>query len=316
MKASRHVVDRALEASVVGSFSSLGFGIRRRLEHFEDLEPRPGRVILLSGVTSGLGRYSALALAGLGCQVIGIGRNQDRLDDVVAESESLAGSITGYRCDLSDFDAVAALASRIRDNGVIPEVIIHNAGALSDTFTTNAQGVEMTLATHLLGPALLNQLLNVSSQTTVIAMTSGGMYSQAFDLEQLEMTAESYQGTVAYARAKRAQIVLMVHQAWTHECHALAVHPGWTNTPGLSEALPTFSTLLKPVLRGVEAGADTLLWAATQPLGQPPAGQLYFDRRPRSLFKLPKTKVDESTLQAQGDALHAWINERLAPWLA
>jgi len=315
MTKSKHYLDRVLEASVVGSFSSLGWELRRRVEHFTPLQARPGRVVVLTGATSGLGRYSALELSRLGCHVLAVGRNQSRLDELVRDAGSTEGSITGFACDLSDMDAVIGLADELVATKLPIEVIIHNAGALASSYSTTAQGFEVTLATHLLGPYVLNKHLNVNRETTVIFVTSGGMYTEAFNLETLEMSATGFKGSVAYARVKRAQTVLMTYLSATQRCHALSVHPGWTNTPGLSESLPGFYKVLKPVLRSLEAGADTLLWAATQAPCEPPAGQLYFDRRPRSMFRLAKTKVSDVALEAQGVTLAAWLDDRLSAWL-
>jgi len=316
MTKTKHYLDRVLEASVVGSFSSIGWGLRRRVEHFAPLQACPGRVVLLTGATSGLGRYSALKLSRLGCHVLAVGRNQERLNRLVNDAESHPGSISAYSCDLSDLASVVALAERLLADHQHIDVVIHNAGALANAYAATPQGFEVTLATHLIGPYVLNKHLGVSRGTKVIFVTSGGMYTEAFNLDILEMEPETFSGTVAYARAKRAQTVLMVHLSTTQRCHALSVHPGWTNTPGLSESLPGFSKAIKPILRSLEAGTDTLLWAATQVPDEPPAGQLYFDRRPRSMFRLARTKVSDVALEAQGVALAAWLDDRLSAWLS
>lgn len=316
MKSTRDRIDSLLEASVVGSFTSVGFGIRSRIEHFAPLTQRPGRRVIITGATSGLGRYSALALSELGCDVTAIGRNQERLDDLVLDSRTHLGSITPVACDLSDLEAVAGFAQQWRQEEGEADVVIHNAGALADRFVASAQGFETTLATHLLGPHVLNGHLHLFPDTTVIFVTSGGMYTQAFSLDQLSEVETPFQGSVAYARAKRAQVVLMMHLARIDSCHALAVHPGWTDTPGLTSSLPRFSSVLKPLLRDLSAGSDTLLWAATSDRGEPDAGQLYFDRKPRSIFRLAKTRVDSDTLIEQGRELYNWLNETLAPWLS
>ncbi|HUZ21526.1 MAG TPA: hypothetical protein VMU75_13225 [Acidimicrobiales bacterium] len=70
-----------------------------------------------------------------------------------------------------------------------------------------------------------------------------GMYPQTFDLDHLEMGTAAYDGAVAYARAKRAQVVLA--DAWAQRFGAAdiadyAMHPGWVDTPGLRAGLPRF----------------------------------------------------------------------------
>ena len=100
---------------------------------------------------------------------------------------------------------------------------------------------------------------------TIVTMSSGGMYSQRFDLSTLETGPDEYDGTIAYAKAKRAQLVLA--QAWAArfapaEVASYAMHPGWVDTPGLTEGLPRFRALLRPLLRTPNEGADTAVWLA------------------------------------------------------
>ena len=97
-----------------------------------------------------------------------------------------------------------------------------------------------------------------------MTVSSGGMYTQPFDLDRLEMTPEAYRGTTAYARAKRAQVVLSHEWArrWGADGVAsYASHPGWVDTPGLASGLPTFAKL-GPLLRTPGEGADTVVWLA------------------------------------------------------
>ena len=308
------LVDSCLEGSVVGSFTRIGPAIRRRLTTFEDLEQRPGRTVVLTGATSGLGRSAAGALGALGMTVVAVGRDRRRLDEVAVEIEAAGGTALTEACDLADLDEVAGLAERIAGELDHVDVLVHNAGALLAERTTTPQGHETTVAVHLLSPHLLTSRLRpklaAADRAKVLTMTSGGMYSEAFDLDHLEMGAD-YRGSVAYARAKRAQVV------WTLALQAREpdggidlslVHPGWAATPGVSSSLPTFSKALAPLLRSPEEGVDTLVWLSSLDPGVPHGGKLWLDRSPRPLFRLPKTRVSEEVLAEQGDALLAWLD--------
>ena len=92
-------------------------------------------------------------------------------------------------------------------------------------------------------------------------VTSGGMYSQGLDVDDLEMDAADYKGTAQYARAKRAQVELLglwaERLAPTAVAHAM--HPGWADTPGVESSLPTFRKLTGPALRTPDQGARHLL---------------------------------------------------------
>lgn len=308
------LVDRSLEAGVIGSFTRIGPSIRSRTAHWVAPKPTPGRVVVVTGASSGLGKEAALELAALECHVIIVGRNQARLDAVAANITASGGSVAIEQADLADLNQTVALADRLSSSYDAIDVLINNAGALLASHTTTPQGFETTLAVHLLSPFVLTtrlaSVMEQADQSKVITMTSGGMYSEAFDLAHLEMDPTSYKGSVAYARAKRAQVVLNL--AWqTHELphHRTfcAVHPGWTATPGISESLPIFQKVMGPLLRSPKQGVDTLMWLATQAPGEPQGGQLWLDREPRSLYRLKKTRVNEHTLARQGEDLLAYL---------
>ena len=310
------LIDGALEASVAGSFTRLGPAVRSRLERWEPPAPAPGRVVVVTGASSGLGRTAAIELAGLGCTVVAVGRDERRLAEVVAAITRDGGEATAQRADLGDLAQTADLARRIRGDHDQVEVLVHNAGALLEERRLGAQGHELTLTVHLLSPYLLTELLRAPLTAVpgakVIVMTSGGMYTERFDLAALEMGAADYRGSVAYARAKRAQVVLV--GAWQHrqgpggiDFHA--VHPGWARTPGVADSLPRFNRLLGPMLRTPAEGVDTLVWLATSPPGEPTGGRLWLDRRPRRVHRLASTKVDATTTALQEESLLRWLDE-------
>ena len=85
------------------------------------------------------------------------------------------------------------------------------------------------------------------------------------------MPGDTYDGTVAYARAKRAQLVLL-HE-WVRRTAGTgvsfhAMHPGWAATPGIRDSLPGFARVMGPLLRTADQGADTAVWLAVGPGGR------------------------------------------------
>jgi hypothetical protein len=68
------------------------------------------------------------------------------------------------------------------------------------------------------------------------------------------------------------------------------MHPGWADTPGVQESLPTFRRLTRPVLRDDAQGADTSVWlTAVEPA--PPTGRFWHDRVERPINLLPTTRA-------------------------
>jgi NAD(P)-dependent dehydrogenase (short-subunit alcohol dehydrogenase family) len=317
-----HLLDQALEASVVGSFTSIGPAVRSRLDHWEPLERADGRNVVITGATSGLGLKAAEILVGLGANVHLVGRSEGKLNAVVASLEATAkrsgGIVEGHLCDLSLLSETTKLVAELQR--AVPElhVLIHNAGALLSTYTETTEGIEQTLAVHVLSPEILTRGLVHLLQAghgQVITMTSGGMYSERFDLETLAMKKSAYKGTVAYARAKRAQTLLT--RKWNEDFSNLGisahlVHPGWADTPGVDESLPVFSTLMGPLLRSPAQGVDTLVWLATTDASSRQAGLLWLDRSPRPMHKLRRTKLTKVEEETAVEALHHWCTEQIA----
>jgi len=127
-----------------------------------------------------------------------------------------------------------------------------------------------------------------------LTVTSGGMYTQALRLDDLQMEREPYVGTVAYARAKRAQVVLT--RLWAARERGTtvvvnAMHPGWADTPGIRAALPRFHRLVGPLLRSPDQGADTIVWLAASAEAAGSTGKLWLDRRPRAFDRFARTRV-------------------------
>jgi NAD(P)-dependent dehydrogenase (short-subunit alcohol dehydrogenase family) len=101
-----------------------------------------------------------------------------------------------------------------------------------------------------------------------------------------------------YAKAKRAQVVLS--ENWAKELAGTgvsfhAMHPGWVDTPGIAVALPGFYRMMRPLLRTPQQGADTIIWLATADPARLGTGRFWHDRRPRSEYRLPRTRNAPTT---------------------
>jgi len=312
------LIDSAIEATVVGSFTKLGFDLRNRLWGWSDPEvDLSDQVALVTGASSGIGRATAAGLLGLGATVHVTSRSADRAEQAADELGQASragggdGDAIGHALDTADHGSVLALVDQLRADGRPIDMVIHNAGALSPERQVNARGTELTLASHLIGPYLLTTAIRplLSHGARVLFMSSGGMYTQGLDVDRLEMTEDEYRGTVAYARAKRAQVELVRHlgPSWSPEVILHVVHPGWVETPGVDAALPGFANVMGPLLRTAEQGADTMIWLAATGGGDTPAGQFWLDRRPRPTSYLPGT----TTTSAERERLVDWLDEQI-----
>lgn len=304
-------VDALVELSVVASFTRLGPAIRRRLYGWVDPEPGSlaGRTALVTGPTSGLGRAVVDDLARLGARVVLVGRSPDRLarvrDDLIAMHGDDRFSVV-----VADMGSLASVRRAVADIVATEtrlDILIDNAGAIFPERTIGPDGIEATLAVLVVGPfALVGGLLPLLRATPgarVVATTSGGMYTQALDLGDLQSEHVSYSGALAYARAKRAQVALI--REWARRLAGegitfCAMHPGWADTPGLADTLPGFYNAMRPLLRTPAEGAATVAWLATTPDVADFNGKLVLDRRARPFDRVPWTVVSPA------DRRHLW----------
>ena len=314
-------VDKLLEATVIGSFSRVGYATRSRVEGWIDPPSLAGRHVLITGATSGLGFEAASRLASLGATVTFVARDDTRARTAAQSLRERSHNerIDYVLGDTSDLVAMRRVGDEIAARGPL-DVLIHNAGAITTTRSFSAQGYESTVAAQLLGPFLLTTVLlpalRASRPGRVLTVSSGGMYSQRFDLSTLEMPPEGYDGVIAYAKVKRAQLVL--NHEWVHHVDAAdvvfhAMHPGWTNTPGLAASLPHFYAVAKPWLRTPAQGADTLVWLAGAREALNTTGDFWLDRHPRLEHKVPWTRSrDPGRDQVM---LWDWCEQRTAAYV-
>ena len=295
-------VDAVLEACVVPGFSRIGLAVRSRLlPEFTAGGDRAatGRTIIITGATSGIGYAAAVALARRGAAIHFLARDPGRADRARRGIAAASGStsISYGLADLEDLDAVRAFAREFRATHDRLDVLIHNAGVIHPQFRTDRAGTEMTVLGQVVAPFLLTTLLMpallASAPARVITVSSGGMYTQRLDLTTLQLPASRYQGATAYARAKRAQVVLS--REWARRFAGTgvafhAMHPGWVDTPGVAAALPGFRRVTRPILLSPEQGADTISWLATAPCDRLGTGRFWHDRRARPEYPLPWTR--------------------------
>jgi NAD(P)-dependent dehydrogenase (short-subunit alcohol dehydrogenase family) len=260
-------------------------------------------------------------MARLGATLWLVGRDKERIAATADQARALGSGavVEAVELDIVDADAVHVFATRVAQRHERLHGLVHAAGALFPSRRRAPTGEELTVATALVAPFrltwLLSPLLRRAADATIVTVSSGGMYSQPFDLQRLEMTPETYRGTTAYARAKRAQVVLSHEWArrWGPEGVAsYASHPGWVDTPGLASGLPTFAKL-GPLLRTPAEGADTVVWlvagGARSPGATEPVTEGFFhDRHRRGEYHLPWTARGAGP--EDGPLLWAWCESR------
>ncbi|UNB53585.1 SDR family NAD(P)-dependent oxidoreductase [Mycolicibacterium sp. YH-1] len=218
------VVDAVLDRSLIG-YTKLGSGIRR-LWWPADPPARAlaGKRVVVTGATAGIGEAMATSFARLGATVHLLGRNPDKVRQSagVVRREAPGSVVIDEICDIGDLAAVRAWTDDLSGRVDALAGLVHNAGAMPRERTETPQGHETQLACHVLGPHLITErllpLLNAAKGSSVVFMSSGGMYSAPLRVDDIESTGGDYDGVRVYARTKRMQVVLA--EAWAVDWRA------------------------------------------------------------------------------------------------
>lgn len=188
---------------------------------------------------------------------------------------------------------IRRVAKEIQEREKSLNCLLCNAGALLNKRQTTPEGLEVTFATHLaMGTYLLANelapLLNGSFDGgRVVAVSSGGMYNVKYDHKAAMSEgslASSYDGQLAYAYAKRGQVLLCERRAKEAKDKVTYVscHPGWTDTPGVEAAYGSTKSWLQP-LRTLWQGTEGICWLCIAPKAELQNGAFYLDRSPQEL---------------------------------
>jgi NAD(P)-dependent dehydrogenase (short-subunit alcohol dehydrogenase family) len=292
---------RVVDPTIALSFDRTGFRIHSLTFNPDDLDvDLSGQRCLVTGANSGIGFESALALADLGAEVVLLCRSRERGEEAAERIREQTGNtrISLQELDVSRLSSVRAAAEALAEKPV--DALIHNAGVLPDERIETEDGLELTFATHAVGPFLLTHLLRSalekSQHARVIWVSSGGMYTRRLSLDDPNWDAREYDGVTAYAETKRAQVVLA--ELWAEEFRGTSVvvnsmHPGWADTPSVETSLPTFHRLTRPFLRTPAEGADTVVWLAASPRARQWTRCFFFDREIRRTHLLPFTRESD-----------------------
>jgi len=270
-----------------------------------------GRVYAVTGANAGIGREIATFLAKKGGKVFLVCRDQGRAEtarqEILAEVGAEPGQLVVVQGDVGlqrDVRRVAAQLTAEAPAGL--DGLVCNAGALLNERTLTEEGVEVTFATHFLfGSYLLTELLRPALRAAAergreprtILVSSGGMYNVAFPAwsvaasqpEEEGGEPPGYDGQLAYAYAKRGQVLLAERWAEQEEGQGgadtgritfVTAHPGWTGTKAVQEAYGDTAKWLEP-MRTTWQGAEGICWLCAAPAAELQPGAFYLDREPQ-----------------------------------
>lgn len=236
------------------------------------------RVALVTGASSGIGKHAAIALARQGYRVIGTGRDPKRI--AAAEAEIGAAGTAGVvmlQADLSLLAEAGQLAEQVK--GLTPrlDLLLNNAGGMTDRLVMTPEGLEANFAGNHLGPFLLTERLlpllrataaKAEKNSVRIINTSSDASEMipAIDLEDIQ-GLQNYSVGAAYCRGKLANVLFargLAGRLSDAGIVAHAYHPGAVDSNFFSYVPEDTRKRVRDLPKFTEAeGADTLVWLAT-----------------------------------------------------
>jgi len=246
-----------------------------------------GRVFLVTGATSGIGRATALELSRRGATVHLVARDRARGEAALAEvARAGGGRARLHLADLSSMAAVRALAEEVRATAPALHVLVNNAGAVEMERRVSPDGLEMTFAVNHLAYFLLTHLLldllRSSAPARVVNVASTAHRGKTLDFGDLQNTRR-YAGLRVYGQSKLANILFTRELARRLDgsgVTANSLHPGVVAT-GFGRSSGGWMgfgvRLIAPLLLRPEQGAETTLYLACSPEVEGVSGQ-YFER--------------------------------------
>ena len=276
----------------------------------DDMPDLAGRVALVTGASSGLGKEAARVLAQKGAQVILAVRNIEKGSQVLAELEQQTqGNLTLRQLDLAEQCSIARFCDTLLAEFSQLNVLINNAGAVMCPYAQTADGFEMQMGTNHLGHfALTGRLLPLLKQTPdarITMVASISHHAGNIDLDDLNWTTRQYNSSKAYGDSKLANLYFAYEFArrFADDPSApiiTAAHPGWTDTASQPET-GWMSVIGKLLAQDVAVGALPILRAAVDSDAQ--AGD-YFG--PSKFFGLHGSPVKiDSSKRSQDEAIAA-----------
>jgi len=250
-----------------------------------------GKVAVVTGASSGIGREMARGLAERGASVLVVSRVDGAGAPVVDELRATTGNdaIEFVPADLSSMAQVRDVAERVRGRADRIDLLLNNAGAYFARRESTIDGFELTFALNHLAPFLLTHLLVEpllrSGNGRVVTTASEAARAARLHLDD-PMLQSGYSGWVAYGQSKLANLAFttaLARRLQGMPVTANAFHPGFVDTgfghgPTLMNRMLVVAARL--FARTPEKGAETGLYLAVSPDVADVSGAYYADRKP------------------------------------
>ena len=238
-----------------------------------------GKLVVITGATSGIGYATARKYASRGANLICINRNQEKSDRLRSEIESEYGVVCDFKiADLSKLSDIFRVSNELAQISTNLDVLIHNAGVFLNKRELTSEGLDKVFSVHYLSSFIMNHLLmeklKAQDKARIIMVGSEGHRFAAWGLrlDDLNWEKRSYSGLKSYGSAKLAQLLAMICFAERFQNSGVTIntmHPGAVKTDTGQENGPLYRwfkrNFFDKTLKSPEVSAEALFYLGAAP---------------------------------------------------
>lgn len=255
-----------------------------------------GKLCVVTGANSGIGKSTALGLARLGAGVVLACRNAERGEAARREiiEQSNNQNVTLALLDLASLDSVRTFANDFQHKFSRLDVLVNNAGIYSSKRVLTKDGFESTFQVNYLGHFLLTNLLlgqlKASAPSRIVNVSSAAHWRGRINFNGLR-GEQRHSGWSAYSQSKLANLLFTYELARRLEGTGVTVncvHPGSVRTNfarGNGGIIGLGVRLLGPLMLSPDDGARTMIWLASSPELEHVTGKYFENQSEKSSSK-------------------------------
>jgi NAD(P)-dependent dehydrogenase (short-subunit alcohol dehydrogenase family) len=271
-----------------------------------------GKVAIVTGANSGIGKATALGLAKEGATVVLACRDPAKGEAARAEIQASSGNdkVRMLQLDLADTSSIRAFAAAVRSQFPRLDILINNAGLMTRKRSTTAQGIETTFGVNHLGTFLLTlellPLLEASRPSRVVVVASDLHYRARIDWDDLGAEKHSFSGSTAYNQSKLANVLFTKALARRLQGKGVtvnAIHPGVVTTEIVREYPKLLVKLFQLFTISPEKGATTSIHVATSPELENVSGSYFADCKQKPASNTASDEAAQEKMWAVSEQL-------------
>jgi NAD(P)-dependent dehydrogenase (short-subunit alcohol dehydrogenase family) len=249
-----------------------------------------GKNVIITGGNAGIGLATSIALAKQGANIYIVSRSKDKAEEAVNAISSSSGNknVKYFLADLSSQKSIRKLASEVKNEVSVVDVLINNAGCAFIKFELSDDGLEKTIATnhfaYFLLTNLLLDLIKKSDYARIVNVSSDSHYRGKIDFESFTKN-KSYFVRNSYPQSKLANVLFtneLAERLRNTHVTVNSLHPGFVKTRIGNKDATWYSTIVWSLITKVgaislEDGAKTSVYLASSPEVKKVTGK-YFDK--------------------------------------